>query len=270
MNPRHCSSPARPRLSAAIIARDEAHAIGACLRSIAWVDEVVVLDSGSTDRTVEICRDHGAHAESTDWPGFGAQKNRAIERCSGDWILCLDADERVSPELRVDIEVALDAPGDAVAFAMPRLSSYCGRAMRHGGWWPDRVTRLFRRGSARFSVDSVHERLIVSGPVRTLAHPLLHEAFVDLDEVLDKLNRYSSAGAEQMHRAGRKGSLVRALGHGAWTFVRTYGLRAGFLDGREGFMLAVSNAEGAYYRYLKLMLLEEATNTKSSRNDRLE
>lgn len=253
----------RPKLSVAVIARDEQHAIGACLESVAWADEIVVLDSGSTDATVEICRALGARVEITDWPGYGTQKNRAIERCRGDWILSLDADERVSPELRAEIERAITHPGRASAFRMPRLSSYCDRPMRHGGWWPDHVTRLFRNGQGRFSEDPVHERLIVEGLTQTLAHPLRHEAFVDLEEVLDKLNRYSSAGARRMQAAGGRGSLLRAVGHGLWTFVRTYVLRAGFLDGREGFMLAVSNAEGAYYRYLKLMLLARAAKRRA-------
>lgn len=246
----------RPSLSVAVIARDEAHAIAACLESVAWADERIVLDSGSTDDTVAICRALGATVESTDWPGYGAQKNRAIARCSGDWVLSLDADERVSAELRTEIERVMAAPGDASGFRMPRLSSYCGRQMRHSGWWPDHVTRLFRRGRGRFSDDPVHERLVVEGTVATLRAPLLHEAFVDLEEVLDKVNRYSSAGARQMLAAGRKATLRSAIGHGTWAFVRTYLLRAGFLDGREGFMLAVSNAEGAYYRYLKLMLID--------------
>jgi len=248
----------RSSLSVAIIARNEAHAIRACLDSVAWADEIVVLDSGSADATVEICRACGVKVEVTDWPGYGAQKNRAIARCNGDWILSIDADERVSPALRAEIERAVAAPGDAAAFRMPRSSSYCGRAMRHGGWWPDHVTRLFHRGRGRFSDDAVHERLLIDGHIGTLREPLLHEAFVDLNEVLEKLNAYSSAGARQMLAGGKRGSLVAAVGHGLWTFIRTYLLRAGFLDGREGFMLAVSNAEGAYYRYLKLMLLQES------------
>jgi len=250
------SSMHRATVSVAIIARDEAHAIEACLKSVAWADERIVLDSGSADETVAICRALGATVESTDWPGYGAQKNRAIARCTGDWILSLDADEQVSAALRAEIEQAIAASGDTVGFRMPRLSSYCGRKMHYGGWWPDYVTRLFRRGRGRFSDDPVHERLVVDGPVGTLRSPLMHEAFMDLEEVLDKVNRYSTAGARQMLHAGRGATLRSAIGHGTWSFIRTYFLRAGFLDGREGFMLAVSNAEGAYYRYLKLMLLE--------------
>jgi len=245
----------QPKLSVAIITRDEEPNIRACIESVSWADEIVVLDSGSTDATVEICRSLGARVEITDWQGFGVQKNRAIERCHNDWILSLDADERVTAQLRAQIERSLSAPGTSVAFRIPRLSSYCGRPMRHGGWWPDYVVRLFRRGLARFSDDLVHERLICDGGIGTLTQPITHEAFVSLEEVLDKVNRYSSAGAQRLLAAGASGSVSRAVGHGLWAFARTYLLRAGFLDGREGFMLAISNAEGTYYRYLKLMLL---------------
>ena len=157
----------------------------------------------------------------------------------------------------------LAEPNGNAAFKMPRLSSYCGRFMRHSGWWPDHVTRLFQRGAARFSDDRVHERLIVDGTVGTLREPLLHESIRDLDEALVKMNAYSTASALMQLERGRKTSLACVVWHGAWTFFRTYVLRAGFLDGREGFMLAVSNAEGAYYRYLKLMLLAEKSRGKN-------
>jgi glycosyltransferase involved in cell wall biosynthesis len=242
-------------LSVVIITRNEAQAIRDCLESVRFADQIVVLDSGSTDGTPGICRECGAavHAGG-DWPGFGPQKNRAIALATGDWVLSLDADERVTPELRAEIQGVLAAPR-ADAYRMPRRSRYLTRYMRHSGWYPDHVTRLFRRGRARFSDDLVHERLIVEGSVGTLANPLLHEAFTSAEEVLDKVNRYSSAGAEMAHRRGRRASLAGAVLRGAWSFFRTYFLKAGFLDGREGFMLAVSNAEGTYYRHVKLLLL---------------
>ena len=245
-------------LSVVIITRNEAAVIARCLESVAWADELIVLDAGSADETARLAGECGAKVHvAPDWPGFGPQKNRALELAAGDWVLPLDADEWVTPELRAEIERALATPGPHAAFRMPRLSSYCGRFMRHSGWWPDHVTRLFRRGQARFSDDLVHERLIVSGAVGTLGEPLLHEAIRDLDEALAKMNAYSTAGALMQLERGRKASLAGAVWHGIWTFFRTYVLRAGFLDGREGFLLAVSNAEGAYYRYLKLMLLAE-------------
>ena len=244
-------------LSVTVIVKNEEKWIRPCLESAVWADEIIVLDSGSTDRTVEICGEFPDKVFETDWPGYGPQKNRALQRASGDWVFSLDADERISAELRSEILSTMADPGDYVAFKCPRLSNYCGRYMRHSGWWPDYVTRLFRRGHAAFSDDLVHERLVVEGEVGRLGHPLIHEAFPDLEEVLGKVNSYSSAGACMMHRRMEKGSLWRALSHGLWSFIHTYITRLGFLDGREGFMLAVSNAEGTYYRYLKLMLLNE-------------
>lgn len=242
-------------LSVVVITRNEADAIRPCLESVAWADEIVVLDSGSSDGTPDICREMGARVfEAADWPGFGPQKNRAISHATGEWVLSLDADERVPPELRGEIESAM-AKGSHAAFRMPRLSRYVSRYMRHSGWHPDHVIRLFRRGQARFSDDLVHERLIVEGDTGTLGAPLIHEAFTSLEEVLEKVNRYSTAGAEMAFRRGKRSSLAGAVARGLWTFIRTYFLKGGFLDGREGFMLAVSNAEGTYYRHLKLMLL---------------
>jgi len=252
-------------LSVVIITKNEEAGIRRCLESVAWAEQIIVLDSESTDRTVAICRELGAQVhESSDWPGFGPQKNRALALATGDWILSLDADEWVSPELRAVIEHSITAPGGMAAFMMPRRSSFCGRVMRHSGWWPDYVVRLFRRGSAHFSDDLVHERLIVDGLIGRLGTPLLHEAVPDLEAMMNKTNSYSTAGALMLHGQGRRASLVMAVLRGLWTFLRTYIFRLGFLDGREGFILAVANAEGSYYRYLKLMLLsEKAVNRKS-------
>jgi glycosyltransferase involved in cell wall biosynthesis len=243
-------------LSVIVITRNAGATLKRCLDSVRWADEIVVLDSGSTDDTLAIAGEFTFKVEATgEWPGFGLQKNRALDRATGDWVLSLDADEWVTPELRAEIEAALARPGAAAAYRLPRLSSYCGRPMRHSGWWPDYVVRLFRRGQARFSDDLVHERVISQGPRATLANPLMHEAVRSTEQVLDKINAYSSAGAENMWRAGKRGSLRAALWHGGWAFFRTYFVRLGFLDGREGFMLAVTNAESSYYRYVKLMLL---------------
>ena len=245
------------KVTVCIIARNEAEGIRDCLESVRWADQVVVLDSLSSDGTAEICRSLGAEVwESGDWPGFGPQKNRALEHATGEWVLSLDADERVTPELRAEIERVLAVP-DADAYRIPRRSRYLTRYMRHSGWYPDYVLRLFRRGGARFSDDLVHERLIVTGRVGTLANPLVHEAFTSAEEVLEKMNRYSSAGAEMALLESRRTTLAGAVLRGLWAFFRTYVLKAGFLDGREGFMLAVSNGEGTYYRYVKLLLLTE-------------
>jgi len=243
-------------LSVTIITKNEEAAIRRCLQSVAWADEIVVVDSGSTDRTLEVCHEHGAKVQQTsDWPGFGPQKNRALALAGGDWVLSLDSDEWVTPELRAEIERAMAAPGGVAAFRMPRRSSFCGRFMRHSGWWPDYVVRLFRRGSARFSDDLVHERVIVNGTIEKLRAPILHEAVRDLHGMVAKTNNYSTASAVMRHGRGQRGSLTAAILHGLWAFLRTYFFRLGFLDGREGFMLAVINAENSYYRYAKLMML---------------
>jgi glycosyltransferase involved in cell wall biosynthesis len=194
---------------------------------------------------------------TADWPGFGPQKNRALAQAGGDWVLSLDADESVSLKLREEIMAIVLGSAAFDAYDIPRLSSYCGHFMIHGGWWPDYVTRLFRRGKARFSDDLVHERLVVSGTTGRLRNHLVHLAFENFEEVMDKVDKYSTASAQMLHTRGRRGSLPSAVLHGFWAFFRTYFLKAGFLDGRYGFMLAVSNAEGTYYRYLKLMLLDE-------------
>lgn len=244
------------QLSAIIITLNEAEHIGACLESIAWADEIIVVDAGSQDDTVAICQRYTNNVMTTDWPGFGPQKNRALAQATGNWVLSIDADERVTPALRTEIQQQLATPSYD-AYRIPRRSNYCGRWMRHSGFWPDYVLRLFRREGSRFSDDLVHERVITSNAVGTLKEPLLHYPFQNLDEVLNKVNAYSSAGAIMRHQRNQTGGLGRAISHGLWAFLRTYLLRAGFLDGREGFMLAVSNAEGVYYRYLKLMLLQK-------------
>jgi glycosyltransferase involved in cell wall biosynthesis len=245
-----------PRLSVIIIAKDESRDIRDCLESIKWADEIVVLDSGSQDATISICREYTDKVyENQDWQGFGVQKNRVLSCATGDWVLSLDADERVSSALGDEIRRAIEMPNAPAVFEMPRLSSFCGRFMHHSGWWPDYVPRLFKRGQAQFSDDLVHERLVFAGVAGRLDIPLRHVTYHDLAEVLAKVNSYSSLGADNLQRAGKKGGLRRAVGHGVWAFVRTYVLRAGFLDGREGFMLAVANAEATYYRYLKLYYL---------------
>lgn len=241
-------------LSVIIITKNEALNIRECIESVKWAEEIIVVDSGSTDDTVAICREFTPHVHIHDWPGFGMQKNRALGYASKDWVLSLDADERVTPELRAEIEQAMSG-GDVQGYEIPRLSSFCGRFMHHSGWYPDYVLRLFRRGSARFSDSLVHERLIMESKPARLKGLLLHYTFENLEEALNKINQYSTAGALMQYQRGRKVTLGGAVLRGLWSFVRTYVLRAGFLDGREGFMLAVLNAEGTYYRYVKLMLL---------------
>ncbi len=253
------------RLSVIVITRNEQHAIARCLQSVSFADELIVLDCGSTDRTVQICESLGARVVKTpDWPGFGAQKNRAAAVATGDWLLSIDADEWLSPELTSEIRRVVESPRNTDAYELPRLSSFCGRFIRHAGWWPDPVLRLFRRGTARFSDDAVHERLIVDGRIGRLQGLLMHESISDLEDALGKVNRYSSASAAMLHEQGRRATLATAILRGGWTFVRTYLIRAGFLDGREGFMVAVYAAENTFHKYLKLMLLQQRPATPGS------
>jgi glycosyltransferase involved in cell wall biosynthesis len=238
-------------LSVIIITKNEAQHIGRCLASVAWADEIIVLDSGSSDDTVEICKQFTEQVFITDWPGFGPQKQRALDKASNEWVLSIDADEQVSTALKIEILQAMQI-SDIHGFEIPRLSSYCGRQIKHGGWWPDHVLRLFRRNNGRFSEEVVHERIQVNGNIGRLSNPLLHEAFVNPEEVLDKINRYSSLGATKLFNNGQTASLSLAIGKGLWSFFRTYILKAAILDGAQGLMLAISNAEGSYYKYLKL------------------
>jgi glycosyltransferase involved in cell wall biosynthesis len=241
------------RLSAIVIARNEAAKIEACLDSVAFCDERIVVDSGSDDATVALAEAKGARVVQHAWEGFGPQKNFALSLAQGEWVLSLDADERVSPELASQIAQAVSG-GQADGYEMPRLSSFCGRPMRHSGWYPDYVLRLFRRGRARFSDDLVHERVICGGKVARLSAPLIHHPVERLEDALSRMDRYSTAGADMLVQSGRRVSFMTGILRGWWAFVRTYILRLGFLDGREGFLLAVANAEGTYYRYMKAWL----------------
>jgi hypothetical protein len=253
-------TPREPRLSVALITRNEAHNLPDCLRSVAFADEVVIVDQGSSDGTADVARRLGARViEVDDWPGFGPQKNRALDACDGEWILALDADERVPEALRSEIEATLVRPAHYV-YEMPRRSSYCGRFIDHGGWSPDYCRRLFRRGAARFSEARVHEALVTDHPVGRLRAHLLHFSFRSMEEVLDKVNRYSTESAGMLVAQGRRPGLATALLHGLAAFLRTYVVKRGFLDGRHGLMLAISNAEGSYYRYVKAMLLAKHGN----------
>lgn len=245
------------RLSVAIIALNEERNLPDCLASVAFADEIIVVDGGSHDRTCEIAQSAGARViEAHHWQGFGVQKNRALDACTGDWILSIDSDERVPAGLRDEILLAVRDPQFEV-YEMPRSSYYCGRFMRHSGWWPDHVRRLFKRDVARFSDAPVHESLQTDRSVGRLTHPLEHWSFRTMEDVLDKVNRYSSLSAPVVIERGRRPTLLTAVVHGAAAFFRTYVLKRGFLDGAHGFMLAVSNAEGSYYRYVKAMLLAQ-------------
>jgi glycosyltransferase involved in cell wall biosynthesis len=245
-------------LSVIIITKNEASHISRCLQSVSWADEIIVLDSGSTDNTVALCKKFTALVFETDWPGFGPQKQRALDKAQYDWVLSIDADEWVTAELKEEI-LSVVKSTDTQGYNIPRLSQYCGREMKHGGWWPDHVLRLFQRPHGQFTNDVVHERIIVNGTINNLKHHLKHDAFVDTSEVLHKINQYSSLGAEKLLSKGKQTSFPLILAKTFWTFFRTYIIKTAFLDGRQGFMLSVSNAEGTYYKYLKLLDLQSKT-----------
>lgn len=245
-------------LSVIVITRNERVNIADCLLSADFADEIIVLDHASSDATADIARSMGAQVVVVqDWPGFGPQKNQALDLARGGWVLSIDADERVTPELRDEIMACILQPGTVACFAIPRSSWFCGRFIKHSGWAPDYVDRLFKNGSARFSDDLVHERLMHEGVSQRLKHSLLHYSYRDFSDVLKKVDLYSSASAAQAFPRAKRVTVFTALGHGLWAFLRTYIFRAGFMDGSHGLALAVSSAEGSYYRYLKLWLMQE-------------
>jgi len=249
-------------LSVIIITKNEEQRLACCLESVAFADEIVVLDGGSTDRTVEIGQAKGARVEiSTQWNGFGPQKNRVLNLATGDWVLSLDADEEVPPELATEILQTLRNPA-VDCYEIPRLSEFCGRFLRHSGWYPDYVARLFKRGTARFSDDLVHERLLFDGPIGRLKQPLVHRGYRGASDTLQKIDRYSTAWAEQALRTGRQANFAAAPLHGLAAFVKTYLLRLGFLDGAAGLAVAISSAQVGYYKYFKLWSAHQGSHAQ--------
>ncbi|MCK9990797.1 MAG: glycosyltransferase family 2 protein [Rugosibacter sp.] len=239
-------------LSVVIITKNEAHCITQCLASVDFADEIVILDSGSTDGTIEIAKSMGARVfSSSDWPGFGLQKNRALGLARGKWVLSIDADEIVQPQLKSAILQAVGggAGGDTVCYWIKRRSLYCGKVIRFGDWRNDRVLRLFLRGAACFSDDLVHERVICQGACQTLPGFLWHESVISTAEFEEKVLRYARLGAVKLRARGKGGALSAVL-HGGWSFFRGYFLRGGFIDGWRGLVIAFQNARGTFLRYL--------------------
>lgn len=249
---------AKATLSVIVITKDEARHIGDCLDSVSFADEIIVVDSGSNDGTRDIAQAKGAKVHITeDWPGFGPQKNRALDLATCDWVLSIDADERVTPELKQAILRELAAPR-AQAYKIARLSNFCGRWIRHSGWWPDHVLRLFKRTTARFTDAAVHESVKAQGQAAVVEGHFLHYPYADMDAMIAKVNRYSTDAAQMMHARGKTTSIPGVLGHAFWTFVRIYIIRRGFLDGKEGLILAVTAATGSFFRYSKLWFLNKS------------
>ena len=253
------------RLSVILITKNEAANIEACLRSVAFADEIVVLDSGSTDDTVAIAHRLGAHVHVTsDWPGFGPQKNRALALASHPWVFSIDADERVTPELQAEILAVVRGQGRVDAWEIPRLTQFCGQWIHHSGWTPDLVLRLFRREVARFSDDLVHERVLVGGnAVGRLKTSLLHYSYPTPSHYWRKLELYSQAWAVQRHRQGQKTSMARATAAAVVAFIRSYFFRLGVLDGAMGFAVCTMQAQAAFGKYFALYCLNRTHEPSS-------
>jgi glycosyltransferase involved in cell wall biosynthesis len=248
-----------PKITAAIITLNEEKNIADCLESVSWADELVVVDSGSTDRTVEIAKRYTDKVFVNEWKGQGQQKNRAAELATGPWIFSIDADERVSPKLAEEIKKVLASP-TADAYAVRRKNIYRGQWIKHGGWWPDWVKRLFRKDKAHFNDKIIHDSLVVNGTTGKLEESLIHESFRSAGDFLERALRYSLHTSKEMFRDGKRASTLSVTTHAAFAFIKGFFLRAGFLDGTAGLLVAVSNAVGVFYRYM--MLREMGVDSK--------
>ena len=242
------------KISAFVLAYNSESQIGTALESLQWVDEIVVIDSHSTDRTVAIAAEYGAKVVQEDFRGFGRLRNAGIEHTRYDWVFSLDTDERCTPEARDEILRIVYSPDAADAYHTPRRNFFMGRFIRHGGWYPNyRQPQLFRRGRLTFPEDDlVHEGFCLDGRLGQMQCAIEQEPFETLSDVLHKANRYSSLSAEKLARDGRCTGLLGAMTHGLGMFFKMYLLRLGFLDGWPGFVIAWSNLEGTFYKYAKL------------------
>lgn len=240
-------------LSVYIIAYNEETKVGAAIESVLWADEVIVVDSGSSDRTPEIARNYGVKVEQVPFESFGKLRNRAVELCTHEWILSVDSDERCTPEVKDEIREIISDPDARDAYYVPRKNYFMGRWIRHSGWYPDyRQPQLFRKGKLLYSEDLVHEGFKTLGSIGYLKNSIWQFPFSDLSELLRKADRYSSLGARKQALKGTRGSIFKALIHGIGNFLRIYIFKAGFLDGWAGFVIALGNFEGTFYRYAKL------------------
>jgi (heptosyl)LPS beta-1,4-glucosyltransferase len=248
---------ARKSLSVVIIAKNEAGLLPDCLQSVAWADEIVMLDSGSQDDSVAVAESLGAKVFThLDWQGFGKQRQLAQSYASHDYILMIDADERVTPELRQSIEQTLTAPDDNQVYSCARRNLFLGRFMRHSGWYPDRVNRLYANQRYRYNDNLVHESLNINGAkVVPLNGDLLHLTCRDFFAFQRKQLRYAEEWANQRHQAGKRCGYLSILTHTLGAFCKTWLLRAGFLDGKQGLLLAVVNAQYTFNKYAALWAL---------------
>ncbi|MBW2000423.1 MAG: glycosyltransferase family 2 protein [Deltaproteobacteria bacterium] len=245
-------------ISACIICFNEEHNIRRCLESVLWVDEIIVVDSMSRDTTVEIARRFTRAVFERPWEGYASQKNFALSRASSDWVLSLDADEEVTPELREEIQRELaKAPNECAGYRIPRLSFYQGRWIKHSGFYPDRQLRLFRRELGSWVGGRVHERVEVKGKVCNLKHDLLHYPYKGtIAGQLDTVNSFSTLLAEDMYDKGKRYRLYLLVFRPLFKFAEVYLLKRGFLDGFAGLFIAVTAAYGMFVRYVKLREIE--------------
>ena len=239
-------------LSAVIIVRNAKTQLFPCLKSLEFCDEILVVDSGSTDGTVELARRHGARVIETHWRGFGPQKQFAVEQATHDWVLCVDADERVSGLLRDAMAAVLSAP-TCVAYRFARCNRFMGRYLRHGEGYPDWSLRLFDRRQAHWSDDAVHERVIVDGPAGMLTGDLYHDSAESLENYLEKQNRYSTLAATAALAAGKRSSAGRLILSPLLRFVKFYFLRAGFLDGMPGLVHILIGCYASFAKHAKML-----------------
>lgn len=248
-----------PSVSLAIICLNEAANIERCIRSVPFADDIVVLDSGSTDRTREIAASCGARVFDEPWRGFRAQKQRATDLCKNEWVLSLDADEALSAGLQRELAQLFAAGPTADGYEMPRVSWNLGRWIRHGGWYPDWQLRLFNKTRASWQGgEHVHERVSATNVTR-LREPIEHWPFDSLSEQIATNNRYSGLGADELRARGAKFSLPKLIWKPCSKFLETYFLKRGFLDGMPGFVIAVGAAYSVFLKFAKLWELETKT-----------
>lgn len=255
----------RPPITAIVITRNEEHNIARCLKSLAWAEETLVVDSGSTDRTREIAAELGARVLEHGWEGYGQQKNWAMAQAKHDWIVFLDADEEMSPDLRAELEVFVGADGrfagrQYFGANFPRKTWYLGRWIMHGGWYPNRLTRVCFRPKARWTEPAVHESLEVESEVHALHSDCFHYTFRDVgDQVMTNV-RFARLGAQVARQRGQRGSLFRILTKPVFKFLETYVWKLGFLDGFPGFVISVNAAHSIFMKYVELRLEKNSTD----------
>lgn len=244
------------QISATLITNNEEANVEEALQSLAWADEIVVADSGSTDATVEICRRYTDRVFKRAWTGFVDQKNYVVERASHDWIISLDADERIGPELAREIEQLRRAGFRHAGYRIPRVAFFMGRWVRHGDWYPDHQLRLFDRRRGRWRGGRVHESVQVEGTPGILRGEIQHYTYRSLSDYLRRLETYSTLAAQDYQQRGKKASLPKLVGNPCLTFLKAYLLKRGFLDGAPGLMVAVMGAVSVFFKYAKLYELQ--------------